>query len=90
MTVARMDGMDFNTVAPIHTIQEHHGRPVMIVHGGQDEWVNVRSAYRLYQASGEQADLWIVEDARHVEAMFLYPLEYTDRLVAFFSAALGP
>ena len=46
------------------------------------------SAYKLYEATGEQAQLWIVEGTRHVEAMFVYPEEYAARMVAFFEDAL--
>ena len=88
LTVAKLDGTDLTAVAPVQEIQNHQGRPVMITHGTEDEWINVGSAYQLHAATGEQAQLWIIEGARHVEAMFIYPEEYTAKMVAFFEDAL--
>jgi fermentation-respiration switch protein FrsA (DUF1100 family) len=91
LTVARLNGtnMDMDAISPIRSIQKLNGRPVTIVHGSQDEWVNVNSAYRLHDAAGDSAELWIMDGARHVEGMFLHPEEYEERLVMFFENALG-
>lgn len=89
MLVARLNGTDLNAMVPVEAITHTNGRPVMLVQGTADEWINVRAAYRLYEASGGTADLWIVDGTRHVEAMFIYPDEYARRMVAFFNAALG-
>jgi hypothetical protein len=48
-----------------------------------------RTAYRLYDATGKIADLWIIDGTRHVEGMFVYPGEYEEHLIVFFSNALG-
>ncbi len=91
LIVARLNGtnMDMDAISPIRSIQKLHGRPVAIVHGSKDEWVNVNSAYRLYDATGKTADLWIIDGTRHAEGMFVYPGEYEKRLTVFFSKALG-
>jgi len=91
LIVARLVGtnMDMDAISPIKSIQKLNGRPAMIVHGTEDEWVNVNSGYRLHDAAGASADLWIIEGTRHVEAMFVYPDEYQKRLVAFFEKSLG-
>jgi uncharacterized protein len=91
LLVARLNGTSFDAdvISPVISIQNHQGRPVTIVHGTDDEWVNVRSAYVLYEASGQAADLWIIADMRHVEAMFVYPEEYQARLIEFFDQALA-
>jgi dipeptidyl aminopeptidase/acylaminoacyl peptidase len=91
LTVARLIGtnMDMDAISPIRSIEKLNGRPAMIVHGSQDEWVNVNSAYRLHDAAGKYAELWIIDGARHVEGMFLHPADYEERLVTFFENALG-
>jgi hypothetical protein len=91
LIVARLNGtnLDMDVVSPIRSIQKFNGRPVAIVHGSKDDWVNVNSAYRLYNATGKTADLWVTDGTRHVEGMFVYPGEYEKRLIAFFSKALG-
>ena len=89
LIVASLDGNDLEAMAPIDAIKHQNGRPVTIVHGNADEWINVESAYRLYEASGQAAGLWIIDGTRHVEAMFVYPEEYAQRMVDFFNASLG-
>jgi len=89
MLVASLDGTDLNAVVPVEAITHIEGRPVAIVQGTADEWINVAAAYRLYEASGQNAEMWIVEGTRHVEAMFVYPDEYAKRMVGFFNKALG-
>lgn len=91
LIVARLNGtnMDMDAISPIKSIQKLDGRPAMIVHGTKDEWVNVNSAYRLHDAAGKSAELWIIDGTRHVEGMFVYPNEYQKRLIAFFEKTLG-
>jgi fermentation-respiration switch protein FrsA (DUF1100 family) len=91
LVVARLNGtnMDMDAISPIKSIQKLNGRPAMIVHGTKDEWVNVNSAYRLHDAAGKSAGLWIIDGTRHVEGMFVHPDEYQKRLIAFFEKALG-
>ena len=87
--IANMQGYDLNGRSPIGSVQNNANRPMFFVHGTEDEWINVAAAEPLYQASGENAELWIIEGTRHVEAMFLYPEEYQAKMVAFFESALG-
>ena len=91
LVVARLNGinLDMDAFSAIRSIQKFNGRPVAIVHGSNDDWVNVNSAYRLYEATGKTADLWIIDGTRHVEGMFVYPDKYKERLIAFFRKALG-
>lgn len=87
--IANLQGYDLNGISPIRSLQNNANRPVMIVQGTEDEWINVRSAEPLYQAAGENADIWIIDGTRHVEAMFVYPEEYQVKMVDFFNQALG-
>ncbi len=88
--VAKLDGYDLNEISPAKSIKNHANRPMTITHGTEDEWINVSSAYTLHEATDSAADLWIIEGARHVEAMFLYPEEYAGKMIAFFDEALHP
>ncbi len=89
LTISKWDGYDLNGISPIAAVQNNANRPIMITQGDQDEWISVAAAEPLYQAAGENAELWIIPGARHVEAMFLYPEEYQGRMAAFFNEALG-
>ena len=65
-------------------------RPVLIVHGEQDNAAcTVSDARRLYRAARQPKDLWIVPQAGHCNAHALWPEEYETRVLAFFEDALG-
>jgi fermentation-respiration switch protein FrsA (DUF1100 family) len=75
---------------PVTLIERISPRPVLIVHGAQDNAAcTVADAYRLYQAAGEPKELWIVPDAGHCSAHALRTEEYEARVLAFFDQALG-
>ena len=55
----------FELVKPIDCIAQISPRPLLLVHGSQDETVNVSHAHRLYARAGEPKQLAIVEGAGH-------------------------
>jgi fermentation-respiration switch protein FrsA (DUF1100 family) len=66
------------------------GRALFITHGEEDMTTYVQHAYDLLAAAegaGVEVDSWIVPEAGHVAAMFLYPDEYERRLGRFFGDA---
>jgi fermentation-respiration switch protein FrsA (DUF1100 family) len=89
LNISKWDGYDLNGISPITSVQNNTNRPIMIVQGNQDEWISVAAAKPLFQSAGDNAELWIILGARHVEAMFLYPEEYQAEMVNFFERTLG-
>lgn len=81
-------GIDPDLVRPIDDISEIGPRPVLIMHGGQDELVPADTGTRLYAAASEPKSLWYAPDAAHVELSALYPAEYETRITTFFDDAL--
>ena len=60
------DWMDsFNKVKPIEQIAKVSPRPLLIVHGDQDDVVAPSSAWALYERAGEPKQILIVEGAGH-------------------------
>jgi len=55
----------FELVKPISYIARISPRPLLLVHGSQDETVEVSHAHRLYARAGEPKQLAIVEGAGH-------------------------
>jgi dipeptidyl aminopeptidase/acylaminoacyl peptidase len=55
----------FELVKPIKYIAQISPRPLLLVHGSQDETVEVGDAYRLYDRAGEPKKLVIVDGAGH-------------------------
>jgi len=55
----------FRVVEPIGVVAKIAPRPLLLVHGGRDEVVDVDHAYRLYAQAGEPRQLVIVSGAGH-------------------------
>jgi len=55
----------FKQVSPIKYVAEIAPRPLLLVHGNQDETVEVSDAHRLYAQAGEPKQIIIVEGAGH-------------------------
>jgi len=58
-----LDG--FRTVNPVKHIAGIAPRPLLLVHGSQDETVEASHAYRLYDTAGEPKRIIIVDGAGH-------------------------
>ena len=55
----------FRSVSPIRYVAGIAPRPLLLVHGSQDETVDVSHARRLYQKAGEPKQLTIIDGAGH-------------------------
>ena len=56
---------DFKLVSPINYVAKIAPRPLLLVHGSQDETVEVSAAHRLYAEAGEPKHIIIVDGAGH-------------------------
>lgn len=84
-----MYGVDFNAVKPVENVPELAPRPILFIHGEEDDFTPLDHAYRLYEASQNPDDtLWIVPGADHVKAYVTSPAEYIDKVIAFFDNIL--
>ncbi len=93
---ARLFGIDLDDKRPIDAIAKLGSRPLQVVHGTSDDRVQphhaldfVRAREAVVGKGGQGVEPWFVTGGEHVEASFLVPDEYEQRLVAFFTDALG-
>ena len=64
-------------------------RPVLIIHGEQDNAATtVADARRLYEAAHEPKELWIVDGGGHCSSHALFPEAYETRVLWFLDRAL--
>lgn len=89
--VARLvSGDDFTSHTVLGEVANLEGRHLGVTHGEEDQSTYVSHAYELVDAArsaGALVDDWIVPEAGHVAAMFLWPDDYESRLRAFFESA---
>ncbi len=57
--------------------------PILFIHGTEDTTVPVKEVYRLYDAAVCQKEFYIVEGARHGEALWMEESEYWKRVFGF-------
>lgn len=73
--------------APVDLVGELH-IPIFIIHGTADILTEEEHAYRLYEAANDPKYLWI-NDSGHAWSAWTYPVEYRERVLAFFDGALS-
>jgi alpha-beta hydrolase superfamily lysophospholipase len=69
---------------PLRWVGRVTPRPLLLIHGGQDQWIPASDASRLYEAAGEPKELWVVPEAEHRCADKVCPEEYMSRVLSFF------
>lgn len=85
----RSAGYRGRDVAPIRVIDKLAGRPLLLIHGTDDDMIPVSHAHRLFEAAHEPKELWITPGANHCGAYFLDRPGYCQRVGAFFTQALA-
>jgi dipeptidyl aminopeptidase/acylaminoacyl peptidase len=86
-------GDDLTSLSPVRAVLKLHGRPLFITQGTADTRLSVQYATDLanaYRAAGGTVDPWIVPGSEHTAAILNHPVEYEQRLVAFFDRSIGP
>ena len=62
---------------------------ILFIHGKQDGAVSYQSSLALYKKAKEPKEIWLVNDANHVEAGQFHPEEYKKRVLGFLEKYLG-
>lgn len=88
-----LSGTRIDERSPIAAARQLDGRSALITHGDADVRLSVQYAYDLAAAiseSGTPVEPLIFEGSDHILAMFDYPQQYEENLLAFFDKALRP
>jgi dipeptidyl aminopeptidase/acylaminoacyl peptidase len=83
----RASGMPLD-MQPKDVIGSIAPRPVLLIGGKLDELVRPFMMQELYDAAREPKELWILDNAHHVDYAAVEPQALRDRLVSFFSRSL--
>jgi fermentation-respiration switch protein FrsA (DUF1100 family) len=86
-------GMNYYAVRPVDVVARLAPRPVLFIHGAADDYVPPPNQDELYAAARAVPDAhvgyWRVPGAKHAQAFHTAKGAYVDRVVAFFTVALG-
>ena len=77
-------GMQIQQVSPIEQISQISPRPVLIVHGAQDQVIPVENAYRLFEAAKEPKQIYVLAEAEHCCLPQIGADQYKNKLLDFF------
>ncbi len=84
---------DLTRFNPIDEVAAYDGRQIAFVHGEKDKVLPASMAVELHDAAAAAGaitpEAWIVPDAGHTQGIYYDPAGYEQRLVSFFTAALG-
>jgi fermentation-respiration switch protein FrsA (DUF1100 family) len=65
-------------------------RPVLMIHGGGDTYIKPEMAQKLFALAREPKEFWIVDGAKHNQALNVAGDEYRQRVLTFFHSHLSP
>ena len=91
-------GVDYYHAAPAAVIANIAPRPILLIHGADDNKDHTTTPpsdmYTLAAAAlmgpNAHVETWLVPGATHVQAYHVEGKVYVDRVVAFYTAAVGP
>jgi len=85
-----LTGTDERSVRPVDVVGRISPRPLLIIHGTDDDTVSpADSALLLRAAGGTMAERWLVRGGGHTTSYRVEPAEYTRHIVTFFETSLG-
>ena len=64
-------------------------RPVLMIHGEQDTYIKPDMARDLFEQLRGPREFWLVEKAKHNQALHVAPKEYASRVLRFFEQHLA-
>ena len=74
---------------PIEVVDRIAPRPLLIMHGTEDEVILVSSAHALYERASDPKELWLIEGLKHVQALELAYEPFRERVLTFFERHLA-
>ena len=64
-------------------------RPLLMIHGGADNYIKPEMTQSLFDLAGEPKELWIVDGAKHNQAIQVANGAYKERILSFFDRHLA-
>jgi uncharacterized protein len=87
-------GINFDAVRPVSVVASIAPRPILFIQGTADTLVPSWNMNLLAAAASAVSDAhvqtWLVPGANHIQSYHKMGIKYINRVVAFFTSALGP
>ena len=82
------NGWNFHEASALNQIKKCH-KPMLFIHGDQDDYVPTWMVYEVYKAKPQPKELWIVPQTAHAASYLNKPEEYTSHVRAFTQKYMG-
>lgn len=82
-------GFDREEICPLRVVDRIAPRPLLIIHGREDQRITEEQASLLFATAGEPKTLWLVEGANHRQVRSPVLEELSEDVIAFLDTALG-
>jgi len=73
-----------------HALGRLSPRPLLMIHGANDSYIKLEIAQGLFRLARDPKELWVVDGAKHNQAIAIQPEKYQKRLAEFFTRHLAP
>ncbi len=87
-------GVDFYHIRPVDFIASIAPRPIFLIHGAKDDYIPPANMSTLAAAAvtvpHANVQTWLVPGAKHAQPYLKEGKVYVERIVTFYTAALGP
>ena len=81
-------GLRATDIAPVKQVGHISPRPILIMHGREDQLVDQQSSEILYREAGDPKELWLIPGLGHAHGALIVGAEYELRIRAFFDTHL--
>lgn len=85
----RMLGVPADAIAPVDAVRRIAPRPVLLIHGQEDELIAPENSRLIRDAAPETVTLWEVDRARHVRSVYVASNAYARQVIEFLDASLS-
>ena len=85
----KLRGFDREEICPVKVVERIAPRPLLIIHGMEDQHITEEQVNRLFAAAQEPKTLWLVEGANHRQIRSPVLEEMSGDVIAFLDRALG-
>lgn len=75
-------GFYLGDASAVNQLKKNH-RPILFIHGGQDNFVPTKMVYANYKADNGPKELWIAKKAAHARSFETYPKQYEEHIKQF-------
>ena len=81
----KLHKIDPNEVSPIRNVQNTKGKSFLFIHSKADEAIPYTESEKIFESvsTGNHKELWLTENAEHINSYLLYKTEYVGRVLRF-------